>query len=76
MLGAVLLTAMWGWLTLALVWFDWPVLARLATLFDILRYGAWFSFVLTLLRANYTTQLPAGIAWLRPTALGLVTRCV
>lgn len=76
MLGAVVLTALWGWLTLALVWFEWPLLARLATLCDILRYGAWFSFVLTLLRANNNAQLPSGIAWLRPTALSLVSASV
>ena len=49
-----------------------PYLQVFSSLFDLLRYAAWFALLLNLLRAPDAAQLPPGIAWLRPLAIGLV----
>lgn len=47
------------WAALAVVADNWPVhtVPSFAALFDLLRYGAWFAFLLTFLRQNPGSQL-------------------
>lgn len=49
------------WAALAVVADNWPVhtVPSFAALFDLLRYGAWFAFLLTFLRQNPGSQLAA-----------------
>ncbi|MBK9571654.1 MAG: PEP-CTERM system histidine kinase PrsK [Rhodoferax sp.] len=72
MLGAVVCSALWGCLLLGFLLTGNPYLQVFSSLFDLLRYAAWFALLLNLLRAPDSAQLPPGIAWLRPLAIGLV----
>ena len=72
MFVAVVLTALWGWLMLAVSLLGWQVLLGLGALFDLLRYAAWFGFVLALFQANSAKALPVGMDWLKPAAWMLV----
>ena len=72
MFVAVVLTALWGWLMLAVSLLGWQVLLGMGALFDLLRYAAWFGFVLALFRANSAKALPVGMDWLKPAAWMLV----
>ena len=62
--GAVASTALWGWLELvvrdgrSLYWLLLGILA------DVLRYGCWYGFMLTLCRSSRNGKLPQGMAWL------------
>ena len=49
-LAAVVLSALWGWFGLALVFTGLPLYLALSQLSDLLRYGAWCAFLLVLLR--------------------------
>ena len=64
LLGAVGFCALWGWCEL-LAWVDmqqrWWWLGKLA---DVLRYGCWYGFMLTVCRSSRDGQLPPGMAWL------------
>jgi putative PEP-CTERM system histidine kinase len=55
-LAAVLLSAAWGWSALLLTLTQTPLLALLTTLFDQLRYAAWFAFLLLLLRTSRSSK--------------------
>ena len=72
MLAAAVCSALWGSLLLVFLWTGQPYLQVFSGLFDLLRYAAWFALLLGLLRAPDSAQLPPGIAWLRPLAIGLV----
>ena len=52
LLLALFTSAAWAWLLFAGAFQEQALLLRLATLADILRYGAWFWFIQTLLRAR------------------------
>ena len=52
-LTAVGLSALWGWLELALLLTEIPVLSTLGMLADQLRYAGWFGFLLMLLHVNH-----------------------
>jgi hypothetical protein len=72
MLAAAVCSALWGSLLLVFLWTGQPYLQVFSGLFDLLRYAAWFALLLGLLRAPDSAQLPPGIAWLRPLAIGSV----
>ena len=60
-LAAVTASALWGWFGLALLFTGWPIYFLLSQLFDLLRYGAWCAFLLSLLPPSPPdSQLPAG----------------
>ncbi|MBT3068643.1 XrtA/PEP-CTERM system histidine kinase PrsK [Rhodoferax sp. U11-2br] len=59
-LGAVLLSALWGWSTLLQMQTQAPLLPLLTILLDQLRYAAWFAFLLLLLRTNRAGKASTG----------------
>ena len=68
---AVLFCSLWGWLTLAFFTTDLPLLALLGELADLLRYAAWYTFLLLLFRTSRDGLvpardgvMPAGMAWM------------
>ncbi len=76
---AVLFCSLWGWLTLAFFTTDLPLLALLGELADLLRYAAWYTFLLLLFRTSRDGLvpardgvMPAGVAWMVPFAAVLV----
>jgi putative PEP-CTERM system histidine kinase len=69
---AVMLSALWGWFGLAQlvsnnsgVWF-------FTTVSDLLRYGFWFAFLLSILQQKPSQGIPDGMAWIAPIAAALV----
>ena len=70
--AAVALSALWGWLGLALLLTGMPLFLILSTLSDVLRYGFLYAFLLVVLQPNPTEKSSLGMAWLASTALGLV----
>ena len=76
---AVLFCSLWGWLTLAFFTTDLPLLALLGELADLLRYAAWYTFLLLLFKTSRDSLvpardgvMPAGMAWMVPFAAVLV----
>ncbi len=76
---AVLFCSLWGWLTLAFFTTDLPLLALLGELADLLRYAAWYTFLLLLFKTSRDGLvpardgvMPAGMAWMVPFAAVLV----
>ena len=76
---AVLFCSLWGWLTLAFFTTNLPLLALLGELADLLRYAAWYTFLLLLFRTSRDGLvpardgvMPAGVAWMVPFAAVLV----
>ena len=63
-LMAVALTALWGWLELALLLTGVPVLSALGMLADQLRYASWFGFLLMLLHVNHFRTGTGSSNWL------------
>jgi putative PEP-CTERM system histidine kinase len=75
LLAAVALTALWGLLGLAFVLAPAPWLVVLGGLADVLRYGAWFAFLLLLLdRPPLPNASPVSTrtTWLVPVSAALV----
>ena len=82
---AVFFCSVWGWLTLIFLSTGLPVLAFLGELADLLRYAAWYAFLLLVFKAaraglsvangKLTSPegglMPAGMGWMVPVA-GLV----
>jgi putative PEP-CTERM system histidine kinase len=79
---AVLLCSLWGWLTLGFLTTGVPLLALLGEIADLLRYAAWFTFVLLIFKAARTAStisggksmpvgdglMPSGMGWMVPVA--------
>ncbi len=65
LLLAMLCSAAWAWLVVSGTWFDQYLLLRLASLADVLRYGAWFWFILALMRVPSTQARDSGLPLLR-----------
>lgn len=51
-LSAVTFSAIWGWCGLSLVLTGQSLFLFFSTLFDLLRYGAWYGLLIVLLRVN------------------------
>jgi putative PEP-CTERM system histidine kinase len=65
LLGAVASSA-WGWLMLAYLLTGLGVVSMVSTLIDVLRYGAWFGFLLILLQTRKQDLSEAGLGLLKP----------
>ena len=72
LIAAVVLTAIWGWIGLALLLTGMPLFSSLGTSSDILRYGCWYAFLLILLRSNPAEKSLLGTRWMVSTAVGLL----
>ncbi len=72
MLVAAGASAAWGWLLVAFLVVEHPALLQLSSLADVLRYAAWFVFLLLLL--DHRTEQPAtqAMGWLKPAAAVVV----
>ena len=64
-------SALWGWAGVATVVVGTD-LQPLAALLDLLRYGCWFAFLLTLLAPVIAQRRRGGVSLLRPVAAALV----
>ena len=58
----------WGWLMLAFLLTGLGAISMLSTMVDALRYGAWFGFLLILLRHRQDGPTETGLGRLRPIA--------
>ncbi|MBC7619522.1 MAG: PEP-CTERM system histidine kinase PrsK [Candidatus Saccharibacteria bacterium] len=77
LLSAVVFSALWG--IYELLSANGPGWLLLGSLADVLRYGCWFGFMLSLCRSGQGGKLPAGMVWLPSMAavlvgLGLITQ--
>ena len=72
LLAAVALSAVWGWIGLALLLTGMPLFSSLGTSFDVLRYGCWYAFLLVLLRSNPAEKSLLGTRWMVSTAVTLL----
>ncbi len=69
MLVAALASAVWGCLLLAYLFVaGHPVLLQWSYLADVVRYAAWFVFLLVLLHQRNQAPSAQGLSWLKPTA--------
>ena len=69
MLVAAAASAAWGFLLLAFLLTGRGLLLHLSYLADVLRYGAWFMFLLVLLRQQAPDPSQLGLGWLRSAAV-------
>jgi putative PEP-CTERM system histidine kinase len=69
---AVVCSAVWGWLGLALTVFSLPSLVIVSTLADVGRYGCWYAFMLSLLRTDTIQGRNTGMTWAIYVAVALV----
>ena len=68
LIGAVLGSALWGWLFLFYLFSGRPWVANVWYVIDALRYGAWYVFLLVLLKVGRRGEVPASMGWLIPGA--------
>ncbi len=64
LLSAVVLTALWGWVEVALSLSELAVLSLIGILADQLRYASWFGFLLMLLHVNHFRKAAGSANWL------------
>jgi putative PEP-CTERM system histidine kinase len=62
--SAVAFCSLWGWLFLAYLFTGQFHLLELADFADLLRYGAWFTFLLMVLKTRFADDLPSDIGWM------------
>ena len=72
LLAAVVFSAVWGWVGLALLLTGLPLFSAFGTLADVLRYGCWYAFLLVLLRSNPAEKSVLGTRWMVLIAVGLL----
>lgn len=72
LLAAVAASSLWGWFGLTFLLIGSPLLLLFSTVLDVLRYGFWFVFLLTLLHPKQLQKAPTGMAWMAPVAGALV----
>lgn len=72
LLLAVVCSAAWALLNLTALFYPSRTLVMLGTVADSIRYGGWYAFLLMLFRPRKGEKLPAGVAWMIPTAALLV----
>ena len=70
--AAVTWSALWGWFGLMLVLTGKPLLLVFSALFDLLRYGSWYVFLLILLQPNRAHSAPAGMTWMAPASAAVL----
>ena len=76
---AVLFCSLWGWLTLGFLTTGSPILALSGELADLLRYAAWYTFLLLIFTTSRdgpilsgNALMPSGMGWMVPVAVLLV----
>jgi putative PEP-CTERM system histidine kinase len=69
---AVTFSALWGWFGLALLASNTSGFWFFNAASDLLRYGFWFAFLLTILRHGKSHITPDGMSWMRPIAAALL----
>jgi putative PEP-CTERM system histidine kinase len=69
---AVTFSALWGWFGLALLISNSSGFWFFNAVSDLLRYGFWFAFLLTILRQKQSQGIPDGMSWILPIAAALV----
>ena len=69
LLGALAVSALWAWLLVVSLLIDQRFVLRIAYAADILRYGAWFWFLLVLLRRRQQSDAERALPRLAPGAL-------
>lgn len=70
--ATVVCTALWGWFGLAFSFTANPLWLLFSNLLDLLRYGGWFAFLLTLLRPSGSSARSGRLPWL-PVVAGALT---
>ena len=75
MLAAGILSALWSLFSLLYTLYDRPIFFVTSSLLDVLRYGAWYAFLLALLSplAEQSSDKPKIAPWLPNTCWLLVT---
>jgi putative PEP-CTERM system histidine kinase len=77
MFVAALASSVWACLLLAFLYSGHELYLQASYLVDVVRYGAWYVFLLTLLRQRQQQPSIQGLAWLKPTAAtAIVVACV
>ena len=77
MLVVALVSSVWGCLLLTFLYWGHELFLQLSYLADVVRYGGWYVFLLTLLRQRQQEPSIQGLAWLKPTAAtAIVVACV
>ncbi len=66
--SAVAFCSLWGWLFLAHLFTGHFHLLEAADFADLVRYGCWFAFLLTVLKTRLADDLPNGMGWIIPLA--------
>jgi putative PEP-CTERM system histidine kinase len=61
--ATVVCTALWGWFGLAFSFTANPLWLLFSNLLDLLRYGGWFAFLLTLLRPARSSARSGRLPW-------------
>ena len=70
---AVSVSALWAWMLVVFLYSGQRLLLQIGYAVDILRYGAWYFFILSLLRVRPVVGDPgAPMGWLAPGALVVV----
>ncbi|MFI5445899.1 XrtA/PEP-CTERM system histidine kinase PrsK [Polaromonas sp. UC242_47] len=70
--AAVAWSALWGWFGLALLLTGKPLFFLFSALFDLLRYGSWYVFLLILLQPNRAHRAPTGMTWMAPASAAVL----
>ena len=70
--ATVVCTALWGWFGLAFSFTANPLWLLFSNLLDLLRYGGWFAFLLTLLRPAPSSARSVRLPWLAVVAGALI----
>ena len=73
LLAAITFSALWGWFGLTLIVNGQALSLLMGTFFDLLRYGAWYAFLLVVLRSNPAVKRSMGTGWLVVVAAILVS---
>ena len=72
LLAAVTCSSLWGCFGLAFLFTGKPIFWLLSTLFDLLRYGCWYAFLLILVQPNAADKSSFGTAWIVSAAAALM----
>ena len=71
LIGVATCSALWAWTLCVFFFRGYSVLVTAAYFLDVLRYGAWYVFLFSLLRLHRQEVIASGIAWL-PRVAGAV----
>ncbi|MCY7305051.1 MAG: PEP-CTERM system histidine kinase PrsK [Rhodoferax sp.] len=69
LLSALVVSAVWAWMLVALILLGHRIVPHIVFAFEVLRYGAWFWFLLILLKVRQHHNAGNGMPLLVPTAV-------